>query len=87
MWKRLLGWWRRKQESEDLDEELRSHLAIEAREWSAKGISPDEARLAARRLFGNQARIAEEARDVWRIVWLEQLWQDLRHVLERSRVG
>ena len=79
MWKRLLWWWRRKQESEELDEELGAHLAIEAREWSAKGISPEEARLAARRLFGNQARIAEETRDVWRIVWLEQLWQDVRH--------
>ena len=60
----------RKQEREELDkeldEELRAHLAIEAREWSAKGISPEEARLAARRLFGNQARIAEETRDVWR---------------------
>jgi putative ABC transport system permease protein len=79
MWKRILWWSRRKQESEELDEELRAHLAIEARELSAKGISPEEARLAARRQFGNQARIAEEARDVWRIVWLEQLWQDVRH--------
>ena len=82
MWKRILWWWRRKQEREELDkeldEELRAHLAIEAREWSAKGISPEEARLAARRLFGNQARIAEDTRDVWRIAWLEELWQDVR---------
>jgi putative ABC transport system permease protein len=85
MWKRVLWWWRHKQESEELDEELRAHLAIEAREWSAKGISPEEARLAARRLFGNQARIAEETRDVWRIVWLEQLWQDVRHGVRALR--
>jgi len=89
MWKRILWLWRRKQESEeicdDVDEEFRAHLAIEAREWSAKGISPDEARLAARRLFGNQARIAEETRDVWRLVWLEQLWQDVRQGLRTLR--
>jgi predicted permease len=85
MWKRVLWWWRRKQESEELDEELRAHLAIEAREWSARGTSPEEARLAARRLFGNQARIAEETRDVWRIVWLEQLWQDVRHGVRAFR--
>jgi len=85
MWKRVLWWWRRKQESEELDEELRAHLAIEAREWSAKGIGPEEARLAARRLFGNQARIAEETRDVWRIVSLEQLWQDVRHGVRALR--
>jgi predicted permease len=89
MWKRIQWWWRRKRESEeicdDVDEELRAHLAIEAREWSARGTSPEEARLAARRLFGNQARIAEETRDVWRIVWLEQLWQDVRHGVRAFR--
>ncbi len=79
MWKRILWWWRRKQESEELDEELGAHLAIEARERSAQGTSPEEARLAARRLFGNQTRIAEETRDVWRIVWLEDLWQDVHY--------
>jgi predicted permease len=89
MWKRILWWWRRKQEREELDkeldEELRAHLAIEAREWSAKGISPEEARLAARRLFGNQARIAEDTRDVWRIAWLEELWQDVRQGIRTLR--
>jgi putative ABC transport system permease protein len=83
MWRRVLWWWRRRQKKEELDEELdeelRAHLAIEAREWSAQGISPEEARLAARRLFGNRARIAEETRDVWRIVWLDQLWQDVHY--------
>ncbi len=79
MWKRILWWRRRKHESEELDEELRAHLAIEARERSAQGTSPEEAWLAARRLFGNQTRIAEETRDVWRIVWLEELWQDVRY--------
>jgi len=79
MWRPILGWRRRKQEREELDEELRAHLAIEARERSAQGISPEEARFAARRLFGNQARIAEDTRDVWRIVWLEQLWQDFHY--------
>jgi len=78
MWKRLLWWWRRKQESEEIEEELRAHLAIEADQRTAQGSSPQEARLAARRLFGNQARIAEESRDVWRVLWLEQLWQDVR---------
>ncbi|MGH9647899.1 MAG: ADOP family duplicated permease, partial [Bryobacteraceae bacterium] len=83
MWKRILWWWRRKQQTkereEEIDEELGAHLAIEARERSAQGVSPEEARLAARRQFGNQARIAEETRDVWRIVWLEQLWQDVHY--------
>jgi len=79
MWRPILWWRRRKQEREELDEELRAHLAIEARERSAQGISPEEARFAARRLFGNQARIAEDTRDVWRIVWLEQLWQDFHY--------
>lgn len=85
MWKRILWWRRRKQESEELDEELKAHLAIEAQDWSDRGTSPEEARLLARRLFGNQTRIAEQTRDLWRIVWLENLWQDVRHGVRALR--
>ncbi|HEY4360437.1 MAG TPA: ABC transporter permease [Bryobacteraceae bacterium] len=85
MGKRILWWWRRKQDKEEIEEELRAHLAIEERERSLRGASPEEARLGARRLFGNQSRIAEETRDVWRIVWLEELWQDVRYGVRALR--
>jgi hypothetical protein len=41
-------------------------------------MSPEEAHYAALRKFGNLTRAKEDVREVWSIVWLEQLLQDLR---------
>ena len=63
---------------DELDEELRYHLEREAERRVAGGMSPGEARLAARRDFGNPTSLAEEARESWRFEWLERLRQDVR---------
>jgi hypothetical protein len=39
-------------------------------------MAPDEARRAALRKFGNILRFQEDTRDVWNVVWIEQLLQD-----------
>jgi len=44
-------------------------------------MTPEAARDAARRKFGNVARVKEDARAVWIPVWLDQLLQDLRYAL------
>ena len=41
-------------------------------------MSPQEARYAALRKFGNVTRVKEDTREVWSLVWLEQLLQDIR---------
>jgi predicted permease len=41
-------------------------------------MSPKDARHAAFRKFGNVARVKEDTWEVWSIVWLEQLLQDIR---------
>jgi hypothetical protein len=41
-------------------------------------MSPEEARHAAMRSFGNSTILKEEARDTWGWIWLEEVWQDLR---------
>lgn len=89
MWRRIFGWWRRARGVEDIEEELRAHLAIEARQQLEAHGSPEEAGLAARRAFGNLARIAEETRDVYRTRWLEELRLDLRDATRslRARPG
>ena len=47
-------WWQGGNSREqDLDRELRSHLELEAEEQQETGLTPDQARLAARRSFGN----------------------------------
>jgi putative ABC transport system permease protein len=44
-------------------------------------MSPEEARLAARRSFGSVAIAKEDSRAVWGLGALETLWQDLRYGL------
>ncbi len=69
---------RRKRMMEDLDQDIRDYIERETQDNIERGMSPEEARYAALRKFGNVTRIKEEAWEVWSFVWLEQLWQDLR---------
>jgi predicted permease len=64
---------------EELDDEVRFHLEREIQENIARGMSPEEARLAALRRFGGVERVKEESRDERGIRFLEEVWQDLRY--------
>ncbi len=70
---------------EELDEEIRDHIEIETRDNIGRGMSPEEARYAALRKFGNVTRVKEDTREVLSIVWLEQLFQDVRFGLRMLR--
>jgi putative ABC transport system permease protein len=70
---------RRDRMMEELDQDIRSHIEIETQDNIGRGMSPDEARRAATLKFGNATRVREDAREVWSLVWLEQLVQDLRY--------
>jgi predicted permease len=74
---------RRREES--LDNEVRDYLDRETGENIAAGMSPEEARLAARRKLGPELRVKEDTRAAWGLMWLERLWQDLRHGLHMLR--
>src|SRR5262249_50457094 len=63
----------------ELDEEIRAHLEMEVKQNIAGGMSPEEARLAARRSFGSVAIAKEDSRAMWGLRSLETLWQDLRY--------
>ena len=63
---------------EDLDQDIRDHIDQETQDNIERGLSPEETRYAALRKFGNAARVKEGTREVWSVVWLEQLLQDLR---------
>ncbi len=69
---------RRKRMMEDLDREIRDHIERETEDNIARGMTPEKARYAAFRKFGNVTRMKEETREVWSFVWLEQLLQDIR---------
>ena len=55
MWK-----WRRRSD-EDFVEEIRANIAIDTDRFIAEGMSPEEARRAALRAFGNVTRAQERA--------------------------
>jgi putative ABC transport system permease protein len=63
---------------EDLDQEIREHIELETKENIDRGMAPEEARYAALRKFGNVTRVKEDAREVWIVVWLEQLLRDIQ---------
>ena len=72
----------------DLEAELQFHLEAEADEQMAAGLTPEHARLAARRSLGNVTLAKEDARAVWSWGPVERLWQDVRYaarVLARQR--
>ncbi|HVH59384.1 MAG TPA: ABC transporter permease [Candidatus Sulfotelmatobacter sp.] len=72
---------RRKRMMQNLDQDIREHIEMEAQDNIGRGMSVEEARYAAVRRFGNVTRVKEEIREVWSFVWLEQLWQDIRYAL------
>ena len=49
----------------DFEDEIRSHLELEAEDRRQDGASSDEARYAARRAFGNVATTKEDVRAAW----------------------
>jgi macrolide transport system ATP-binding/permease protein len=69
---------RRKRMLANLEQDIRDHLERETQDNIDRGMSPEDARSAALRKFGNVARVKEETWEVWSIVWLEQLLQDVR---------
>ncbi|HYY72855.1 MAG TPA: ABC transporter permease, partial [Candidatus Bathyarchaeia archaeon] len=77
---RKLSWLRHRREKEaELREELQFHLAEEAEECHAEGLTNEEAERAARRELGNLMLIEEDTRAVWRWPLIEQFGQDLRY--------
>jgi predicted permease len=70
---------------EELDQDILDHIARETQDNIERGMSPEEARYAAMRKFGNVTRVKEETREVWSFVWVEQLLQDFRFALRALR--
>ena len=68
----------------DFDREIEAHIAIETEQLIADGVSPEEARAAARRRFGNVTAARERFHESNRAPWLEPLLQDVRVAIRSS---
>lgn len=78
------GFWRHRSQT-DFSDEVEAHLDLETDRLVADGWSPDAARDAARRSFGNVAAVKERFYETSRWMWLEQLAQDLRYAWRGMR--
>jgi putative ABC transport system permease protein len=71
-------------DQDDLDDEIRGHLAISIKERVERGEDPAAARLAALKEFGNVTLTRDSMRGVWRHRWLDAadaLVRDIRFAL------
>ena len=66
-----------------LDEELEFHLKQQMAENLAAGMTPEEARHAATRTFGNVTAARERMHETWSWMWLERLLQDVRFAMRQ----
>ncbi len=79
-----MHWLRRKirfwaEREQDLMREIEAHLSAEAEEQTAAGLTPEAARSAALRVFGNATLVQEDVRAAWGYRWVDSLSQDLRY--------
>ena len=82
---RVWSVFRRQQLDADLSEEVRTHLELLAADYERRGMTPVQARHAARRAFGGVQQMTESYRD-WRgLPWVEILWQDTRYAGRQLR--
>jgi predicted permease len=70
---------RRQDETARLNQEMQFHLEQQVAENIANGMSPDQARSAALRIFGNPTLLRDQARSNWSWSWLEKFARDVRY--------
>ena len=69
----------------EMQEEMRGHLEQAAERFAARGLSGADARIAARREFGNATVIESHAREARGALWAESLATDTRLALRGLR--
>src|SRR5438067_10350214 len=77
-WKYWMDLLRRRQLECDLDEELKTHVAIEIQQRIDRGESYQKAHTEALREM-RMALVKEVTRDTWSWRWMERLMQDLHY--------
>jgi hypothetical protein len=78
---RLRSLFRKTGVERELDDELCFHLEKLIEEKLGKGMTPEEARYAALREIGGLDQIKEECRDMRRVNYIENFFQDVRYGL------
>ncbi|HEX5047825.1 MAG TPA: ABC transporter permease, partial [Gammaproteobacteria bacterium] len=81
---RIRGFFRPANE-QDFDEEIAAHLAMAEEDGVKRGLTPEEARRAARVRFGGIAQLRESRREAWGLPWLDAFTLDAKLGLRMLR--
>ncbi len=83
--RRLLNVWRPDRAEPELAREIDAHLALLEDEFQRRGMTPEDARFAARRAFGGVEQAKEHQRDARSFRWLNDARQDVRYAVRMLR--
>jgi predicted permease len=72
--------WRRRS-SRDFSQEIQAHILLDTDRLIAEGMSPQEAKAAALRTFGNVTSAQERFYESRRVMWLDDFQRDVRYAL------
>src|SRR5271165_4833946 len=89
----IFGEWKRRlrarreadRQAADLEEEMRLHLELRARDLAERGLPPEQAFDAARRQFGNRTNFQEISRQEWGWTMIDNLLEDIGHAVRMLR--
>jgi hypothetical protein len=76
---RFVNLFRGRHAESELAREIASHLALLEEDFERRGLSPDEARQAARRAYGGVEQAKELHRETRSFIRIEQVFQDVRY--------
>ncbi len=82
---RIHGLLARRELDKDFQQELDAHLEMLTEENIRRGVSPEEARRAARLRLGGTTQLRETHRELWGLPMLESFAQDVRYGLRQVR--
>jgi len=81
---RLAALTRSRQHDREIDDEIASHLEEATDEYVARGLSREDARLAAARDFGGITQAKQIHREVRSLTWPEDVRQDVKYAVRRA---
>jgi putative ABC transport system permease protein len=82
---RLLNAFRDERSDAEAAREIAAHLALLEDEYRRRGLTADEARLAARRALGGAALAQDRHRDARTFAWIDDAGRDVAHGLRSLR--
>ena len=85
LWSRVRAMFLRRELEVRLDEEVQAHLDALAADYVRRGMTPEQARPAARRAFGGINAMKDAHRDRRGFRWIDELGQDVRYGLRGLR--